>query len=246
MSTTRLFIICFVLSLTANSRAEAGGNFPLASCKGWDGTIVSISGVNSRKALLKGRVTRSNIREYCERDPGGETVQFGGKQTVDECVENYYDEVKQKSVTSIADCSQGSLTHKYGEDYSKTLQFPINPNVDSSCASGIPPLELQFKLLCPQFNQSLVKPHSSKSKVTSLLVQKTAFGGRVKSVTVIYVNQKLKKIREKFIIDCNPSFPQVSDSSTAWELPIRENAKTAIIDQPPIQEIWLLACRAQP
>lgn len=53
-------------------------DFPLASCAGWDGTLVSRTGTDSRNAVMEGNVNQANFQEYCERDPGGETVAHGG------------------------------------------------------------------------------------------------------------------------------------------------------------------------
>src|ERR1035437_2244988 len=39
------------------------GSFPLESCRGWDGTITSLSGVNSSSALMRGVVTKEDLQE---------------------------------------------------------------------------------------------------------------------------------------------------------------------------------------
>ena len=76
----------FVSGLLCCNVAYAAGDFPLASCKGWNGTIVESSGVNSQSAVIRGIVTKADVQEYCERDPGGVTKQYGGKLTAGQCV----------------------------------------------------------------------------------------------------------------------------------------------------------------
>jgi hypothetical protein len=61
--------------------AAAAGDFPVASCKTWNGTVVELSGINTSTAIMRGIITRADIQEYCERDPGGETKAYGGKLT---------------------------------------------------------------------------------------------------------------------------------------------------------------------
>ena len=136
------------LIATPITPAFSFGDYPIASCKSWNGTIRKIQGQDSQHALMVGVVTNDDIREYCERDPGGETAEYGGNLTVDECVEKYRSEMKEDRVRTIADCERGTIVF---QDYygTRSAQFPLAPNSDDSCGSGMPPLIAQFRILCP-------------------------------------------------------------------------------------------------
>jgi hypothetical protein len=119
-------------------------DFPIASCKSWNGTIVSVEGIDSTRAIMIGTITSKNLLEYCERDPGGETVEYGGKLTVQQCVEKYKSETQRLELRSIANCRDGSIV--FGRS---SARFPLKANADTSCGSGMPPLIAQFQALCP-------------------------------------------------------------------------------------------------
>jgi|694.fasta_scaffold89307_4 hypothetical protein len=132
-----------------SSPAFASRDFPLASCKRHNGTITEKSGVNTNKALIKGMITKADIQEYCERDPGGSTIKYGGKDTFAMCVEKIYRKEKDTQLIAIANCSTQVLTFREGNNQEVQVRFPLAPNSDQSCASGMPPLISQFKILCP-------------------------------------------------------------------------------------------------
>ena len=126
--------------------------FPLASCKGWNGTIDVLSGLNSTKATMTGHVLAKDLKEYCTRDPGGETTNYGGKLSIDQCVAKYLAQ-KNDPLKTTANCETGELVfEKYmnGEKKSRTEIFPLDVGIDTSCASGLIPLEAQFAMLCPK------------------------------------------------------------------------------------------------
>lgn len=130
------------------SRATAVnlGEFPIASCKSWDGTVTLLKGKNSRRALMAGFVSRANVREFCERDPGGETVAYGGKESVDQCIEKNYRSVENLRLTATADCAADEVTLRSGSTAFRHVRLPV---ADTSCASGNPPIIAEFKLMCP-------------------------------------------------------------------------------------------------
>lgn len=130
------------------SAALPFGDYPIASCKIWNGTIRKVSGQDSQHALMVGVVTDDDLREYCQRAPGGETIEYGGKLTVEECVKTYRSELKEDRVRSIADCHRGTIVFQ-GNYGTSSAQFPLGPDEDDSCASGMPPLQAQFRILCP-------------------------------------------------------------------------------------------------
>ena len=123
--------------------------FPIASCKSFEGTLTIQRGVNSSNASLEGKVTRQDLVEYCSRSLGQETVQYGGKLIVQQCASRYAQQFENTSLVATANCQAGSLTFKYGNKPPTTARFPLPPDADTSCASGMPPLMAQFKMMCP-------------------------------------------------------------------------------------------------
>ncbi|CAO4183655.1 hypothetical protein [Methylorubrum aminovorans] len=141
--------VAFALSIVAVNAAHAAGDFPLASCKGWDGTIIARDGIDSISASMRGIITKADIQEYCERDPGGETKQYGGKLTVRQCIDLYLREEGRATMSAQANCRAGTITYQYGGRVSGRARFPLGPDADTSCASGMPPMIRQFTILCP-------------------------------------------------------------------------------------------------
>lgn len=139
----------FALSILAVTAAHAAGDFPLASCKGWDGTIIERNGIDTASASMRGIITKADIQEYCERDPGGETKQYGGKLTVHQCVERHHREEGRTTMSAQANCRAGMIAYQYGSRVSGRARFPLGPDADTSCASGMPPMTRQFAILCP-------------------------------------------------------------------------------------------------
>ena len=96
---------------------------------------------------MTGKITESDLREYCQRDPGGGVA--SGKLTIDKCVEQNHRKVLNDTLISIADCRKGVLTvsgYSLVPSYNRTVSMP--PRGDRSCASGMPPLIEQYNLLC--------------------------------------------------------------------------------------------------
>jgi peptidoglycan hydrolase-like protein with peptidoglycan-binding domain len=141
--------VAVAIALTAAPAVYAAGDYPVASCKSWNGTITEKSGINSKSATLRGIVTKADIQEYCDRDPGGMTRNYGGKLTPEQCVLQIQNEIGRVDLATTADCNSGALIFRYGSRPPTTVQFPLGPHADNSCASGTPPLIEQFKLLCP-------------------------------------------------------------------------------------------------
>ena len=146
----RHFMLFTVLaSAILNHTAYAFGDFPLASCKSNNGTITERSGINTEHALIKGMITKADIQEYCERDPGGSTVAYGGKLTIAQCVNSMFQRVAKDEMFALANCKTGHLKFRYGTSPEKAVKFPLHRDADTSCASGMPPMIQQFQLLCP-------------------------------------------------------------------------------------------------
>ncbi|MBB3020415.1 hypothetical protein FHR70_003496 [Microvirga lupini] len=127
----------------------AGGDFPVASCKSWNGTVVERLGIDTSAATMRGIITKADLEEYCERDPGGETKQYGGKLTTGQCVSRYQKTERNIVLAAQADCRAGTIQFRYGSQAPRKVRFPLGEEADTSCASGLPPLIEQFKMLCP-------------------------------------------------------------------------------------------------
>lgn len=140
-----VWILTIGLPICVASPGLASGDFPHASCKTWNGTIVAISGVNTRNASMTGIITPADVQEYCERDPGAETVQFGGKLTTAQCVERYFAKLRNLKLLVRADCARATVEFHDGDRVERVRL----PAADTSCASGNPPMIEQFIKLCP-------------------------------------------------------------------------------------------------
>lgn len=132
----------------AQRRARPGNDFPI-SCKGWSGTIVERTGLNTTQAAMIGIVTASDMQEYCERDPGGETKASGGRLTLSQCVQHNLAQERRPRLLSRANCRTGQITFTYGDRGPWRATFPLEPDADTSCISGMPAIIAQFRTLCP-------------------------------------------------------------------------------------------------
>jgi hypothetical protein len=150
------------LFLFCNNHVINADEFPLSS-KGCQATVTRIEGQNTSKALAVGKVTPENANEYCERDPGGETIKYGGKLTKDQCIQKVLKEEKGKLYSASADCPRKTITTSWGETYSVAGRDQFGQyawrNVrtgeilNGSNASGAPIVGEQFKMLCPAFSK---------------------------------------------------------------------------------------------
>ncbi|KMO34398.1 hypothetical protein VQ02_19180 [Methylobacterium variabile] len=141
--------VLLAASAFAAPAAHAAGDFALASCKGWNGTIVEREALDTSSARMRGIITKADLQEYCERDPGGETKQNGGKLTVKQCVDKYLRQEARTELSAQANCRTGVVSYQYGGRPTGRARFPLGPDADTSCASGLPPMIEQFKILCP-------------------------------------------------------------------------------------------------
>ena len=141
----------FFVSEAKNRNISCGLTYPLASCAGWNGTVAKIEGVDTENAVMSGYVMEKDFREYCTRDPGGETTTFGGELSIDQCVSKYFS-VNKEQVVTFANCNTGELVNEWflaGVKKTSKETFPLGIGTDRSCASGLLPLEAQFSMLCP-------------------------------------------------------------------------------------------------
>lgn len=100
------------MALVGSAKAAETNSFSLSS-KGWQATLVQnadIGGVTT----LTGAVTEADMRESCERDAGGETIQYGGKLTVEQCVRKHLPGELGKIHTAKVDCSAKTVQTSWG------------------------------------------------------------------------------------------------------------------------------------
>ena len=157
-----LVVISFFLVLLSSHQLARAADFPL-SIKGWQATIIRLEGLNTSKALAVGQVRYQNAKEYCERDPGGETIKYGGKLTKGQCIQEVLRKEHGNLYSASADCPRKTLLSHIGSftlvGQSSDLGYPQNlwrnnftgEILDGSNASGAPLLDAQFELLCPAF-----------------------------------------------------------------------------------------------
>ena len=133
------------------------------SDKGVQATVVSIAGQETRSARVVGRVTRADALEYCQRDPGGETRQYGGRLTIPQCTDQYLRSERGRTYAAFADCVARTLrsTYRQGNPYRAirisqqsgyrdiTWRSASGQIAENSTAGGGNTLTAQFELLCP-------------------------------------------------------------------------------------------------
>ena len=155
--------ITLFLSVLIFSNVLYSKDFPLSS-KGYSGTVIEIKNIDTDRAFSIGEVTKENAKEYCERDPGGETIEFGGKLTFQQCVDNILKQEKNKKLSATADCIRKKVTIELGGTYILKNKSWNNGSwnytwvddesgeiLDGSLASGESIVEQTFRMLCPAF-----------------------------------------------------------------------------------------------
>jgi hypothetical protein len=127
-------------------------DFPLASCKSWNGTVTKRTGLDTESAAMGGVVTKANVEEYCNRIvPDDKPARDAA---VAACIQESLPIARRTQLTARANCTKGTLEFSYGTE-TKRVQFPIAESADTSCASGMPPLIAQFRKLCPRRSADL-------------------------------------------------------------------------------------------
>lgn len=147
--------VLFVFNQSAQSQTYQ--EFPMASCKGWSGTIISKSQIGTKNASMMGTVTRENIKEYCERTfDNGDGADKSA--VVTKCMRETIADNAGAKISATADCATGRLTFTDERGRTRAAQFPLPPDSDQSCASGMPPLIEQFAILCPRSGKPSATP----------------------------------------------------------------------------------------
>jgi len=160
-----VFLLTFLFPFgSANVAAYAGDNrFPVSS-KGVQATIVATSGRDTSQALAIGQVQDANLREYCNRDPGGMTIRYGGSMSISQCVKAMNREVGGKKYSASANCPAKTVTVHWGKIYKLVSKRYMDGYweyvwrdeysgdvLDGSNASGAPTVTSTYEILCPSF-----------------------------------------------------------------------------------------------
>ncbi len=146
--------------LTAKSLAAVGvtGSFTTSS-KDIQATLRSINGLDTSHAVAEANFTVADAREYCERDPGGETFQNGGKLSVQGCVAMELRNVRNMRETSKADCPRKVVA--YGGQRWTVLKVNEGrlvwntPDGEMESSGPTTAFDSQFELLCPNTHARL-------------------------------------------------------------------------------------------
>lgn len=140
--------------------ADSAYSYPRTnSCSGWSGTVTAIGGRDTAFATMEGHVTKENLREFCERDPGGETIAYGGKLTIEECINKYFSEEGETTLSSSASCNEGKVefeSRKPGQPVMTETHLFKGVEEKGGCAEWKTTLYDQFKLLCPKAASTIV------------------------------------------------------------------------------------------
>ena len=102
----RSFVIALALLVTAAAAsAEMTVEF---AYKLWGLRVISLQNPGTANAVLKARLSAPDAQEYCDRDPGGETIEPGGpttgKITKKECVKRLLATEGKKTHIFKANC----------------------------------------------------------------------------------------------------------------------------------------------
>lgn len=128
------------LSLTINP--SYAGDYAVASCKTWNGTITQARNQNTSKAEMTGVVSDGDIMEYCMRS--------SAPQNYTKCLNETRITTKTSELYTVANCQDSTMIFYYKDarnQYVTRANFKTKP-ADLSCSSGLTPLISQFKYLC--------------------------------------------------------------------------------------------------
>ncbi len=141
------------LSLRSYGIVGKQSSFPTGS-KGEQATLSQIDGVDTDRASAEGRFTQGDLQEYCERDPGGMTIQHGGKLTIGQCIQEVGANRRHRTLKSSANCKAKHVTLWDGtwrflkyEEFGITWLDPKGAVTEPY--AGTVAAEAQFQLLCP-------------------------------------------------------------------------------------------------
>jgi hypothetical protein len=92
--------------------------------------------------------------ELCERDPGGETIQYGGKLSVRECAQRESTTTHQRTFVSHANCKAKELklwdgSWRFLGYQDETITWTDPKGETEKPWNGTTAADGQFDLLCP-------------------------------------------------------------------------------------------------
>jgi hypothetical protein len=165
MTSRLVYLLAFCFPLGSMTALYAGDNSFPTSDKGIQAVIVAISGRDTSKALAIGQVQITQLREFCNRDPGGMTNRYGGTMTIDQCVTAMLAKEGGKKYSASADCPRKTVTAHWGNTYrlaSKRIVSSVYTEyywrdehsgilLDGSSASMAPTVTRTYEMLCPGF-----------------------------------------------------------------------------------------------
>jgi hypothetical protein len=153
-------VVFFATALVIGSSSAEARDFPLASCKGANATITTLSGVDTGQARMSGIITAPDAIEYCVRQVSGRP---GSRETHDQCAQELLRAENGARYYAEANCSKRVLRSKT-DQRAKSLDaltlvceknactwkmISTGKMLGQSCADGTPPLYFQFEILCP-------------------------------------------------------------------------------------------------
>jgi hypothetical protein len=120
---------------------------------------MQLTGVDTERASMEGRITQPDVIEYCAR-------QKGTGETLDHCVRETFERSSRARYHAAANCPQHllesmrersveqfRLVRENGENVWKSVR--TGKVLGNSCGDGTPPLLEQFKILCPTEAEAL-------------------------------------------------------------------------------------------
>jgi len=96
------------LSLLIPATASTEATVPFAS-KTWGLRIVELTNPGTSNAVLTARISTSTAREYCDRNPRGETIGHGRKMAKAQCVRRLLAKEGTRTYTFKANCQKRSI-----------------------------------------------------------------------------------------------------------------------------------------
>ncbi len=162
MNSTTIGIVFLIMMIVVTG--TTGAEEIYISNKGPSATVTKINGQGTANASLTAKVSVVGATEYCNRDPGGVTIEYGGSLTIEQCIAQTLSEEKGTIYIAAADCKKGLLR----DSLERTLKYSGQVenigivwtdlktgkkigNCGGACNDGVS--TLQFQLLCPFFGQ---------------------------------------------------------------------------------------------
>ncbi len=129
-----------------------------STCDSINTTVTSISGFDTRTAKMVAGHTRSDMLEFCHRDPRGawDEAEEGGMGdrfiNINVCANVFMRNLKGATVTTWANCEKATLTVQYSPPLHVTrYKFPVIPSCDGDNKAAI----AAFQTLCPSYQRNL-------------------------------------------------------------------------------------------